>query len=136
MRNHCVRGYGMQLSERSILIFPEYHLSDFPPQISFTQHEAEMILNEWNVSGMDIIISGYAEKSGDDLFSSCLVIDQGNVHNIRKKYPFHDEEDIICSGSREFSIVPLSIGRCYFFLCNDITVELENDEFRDFFLKN
>jgi hypothetical protein len=47
----------MNLYGKEIILFPEYHLSDFPPQVSFTQSEAD-----------DINIQGYEEIITDEDF--------------------------------------------------------------------
>ena len=127
----------MIIKEKSIIVYPEFHFSDFPPQIYFSKNEISNILkNIKNISRSDIIISGYIEKENDKLYSSCFIIDGETTFNIRKKYPYGKEKDVILAGDSSFKLIPLSIGNSYFFICNDITVELETKQLNDFLKDN
>ena len=125
----------MEFNDKKVLIFPEYHLSDFPPQIVYTQYDVEKVVKALALKS-DIVITGYVELYGDKLYSSCLINDGGLVYNIRKKYPYSNEEKIICGGSPDYRVLELSIGKSYFFICNDITVELEKRRLHDFLSTN
>lgn len=126
----------MNVYGRELVLFPEYHLSDFPPQINFTQCEAEDVLCVINVNKADLIISGYVERFENNIYSSCLILDQGKAYNLRKKYPYKDENKFIISGDKGFQVISLSIGKSYFFICNDITYELDNNEFSRYLEEN
>ena len=78
----------MRINGINILIFPEYHLTDFPPQALLSRQEAYEMLLPYKRFGFDVLISGYIEKARNEKFSSCLVIDDKEVHNVRKKYPY------------------------------------------------
>ena len=99
-------------------------MTDYPPQFTLTREQASMISRYINVSNADIFITGYAEFSDGKIYSSCLLQDGEYEYNLRKKYPFHDEISIISGGDPSKIILPLSIGRTYIFICNDVTVEL------------
>ena len=114
----------MIINNRKILIFPEYHLTDFPPQIKMSQDEAYDTLMIYKNFGFDIFIAGYVEENEGNSYSSCLIIDDGNTFNIRKRYPYNEENKIITAWRGDNSPIELSRGRSYFLLCNDINVEL------------
>ena len=121
----------MRLGDKSLVLYPEYHLTDFPPRIAYRQSEVEAILRIINAKA-DIIVSGYVEGDGNEQYSSCLIIDGDRVFNIRKKHPYSDEIDIISNGNPEFILLPLSVGESCFFVCNDITYELNDGLFHKF----
>jgi predicted amidohydrolase len=122
----------MHINDKTIIIFPEYHLSDFPPQTCFTRTQAETVLRIAYAGKADIIISGYVEERQDKLFSSCLIIDKERIFNIQKKYPYEEENQYINPGDPNYQVIPLSIGASYFFICNDVVKELNHDDFRSF----
>jgi predicted amidohydrolase len=114
----------MKINNKKILIFPEYHLTDFPPQIKMSQVEAYDALMIYEKFGFDVFIAGYVEVDAGSLYSSCLVIEGRNVFNIRKRYPYEDEKKIITAWNGANSPIELSIGLSYFLLCHDFTLEL------------
>ena len=73
----------MIINNKNILIFPEYHLTDFPPQIKMSQNEAHDTLILYKNFEFDILIAGYVEENEGELYSSCLIIDGDNNFNIR-----------------------------------------------------
>jgi predicted amidohydrolase len=81
----------MEIKGKKILIFPEYHLTDFPPQVPFTKEDAYQTLAEYKKFGFDILISGYVETETNESFSSCLVIDGEEIHNVRKTQVHENE---------------------------------------------
>jgi predicted amidohydrolase len=115
----------MIINNKNILIFPEYHLTDFPPQIKMSQDEAHYTLMTYKDFGFDIFAAGYVEKDGGNLYSSCLIIDGDNIFNIRKRYPYNEEIKIITPWRGNNHPIELSIGRSYFILCNDMNSELK-----------
>ena len=119
-----------------IALFPEYHLSDFPPQLIFTAEEASLIVRSAKKPGIDIIVAGYVEAYYKKYYSSCIIIDHDNTFNIRKKYPYKDEDSIISPGTQKHQVIPLSLGNSYFFICNDVTQEILKTDFELFLKKN
>jgi predicted amidohydrolase len=115
----------MIIDNKNILIFPEYHLSDFPPQVKMSRDEAYNTLMAYEDFGFDIYVAGYVEENEGKLYSSCLIIEDGNASNVRKRYPYDEETKIITAWHGDNPPVELSIGRSYFLLCNDISVELK-----------
>lgn len=93
----------MKINNKKILIFPEYHLTDFPPQIKMSQDDAYGALMSYEKFGFDIFMAGYVEVDQGSLYSSCLVIDDGNIFNIRKRYLYKDENKIITAWGRKCS---------------------------------
>ena len=65
------------------------------------------------------------EKFQGIMYSSCLILDGGIKCNIRKRIPFRGEKDYINGWNKELQYIPLSIGKSYFFICNDVAVDLE-----------
>lgn len=120
----------MIINNKNILIFPEYHLTDFPPQVKMSLDEAYNTLIAYKNFGFDIYIAGYVEENEGNLFSSCLIIDGGNTFNVRKRYPYNEENEIITAWHEANFPLELSIGRSYFFLCNDISAELKEQNNR------
>ena len=118
----------MLINDQKVLIFPEYHLTDFPPQIELSQLQAYELLKEYKRFGFDVLIAGYVEKERGELFSSCLVLDKGKIFNVRKQFPYKDEGTIITAGAAINTPIELSIGLSYFFLCNDLTAILSGNE--------
>ena len=114
----------MQINHRKMLIFPEYHLTDFPPQITLSQNQAYDILAGYKKFGFDLFIAGYVEKENGNNYSSCLIIDDNQVFNIRKQTPFKDEIGLISPSDRVNDPIPLTIGLSYFLICHDIQVLL------------
>lgn len=100
----------MRVNDKKVLIFPEYHLSDFPPQALLTKQDAYDILSSYMKFGFDILISGYVERDGDKNYGSCLVIDGTNTWNIRKNRAYKDEIGIITAGTEANNPIDLSIG--------------------------
>ena len=88
-----------------------------------SQEAARNTLMMYQNYGFDIYIAGYVEKDKGDLYSSCLVIDNGNTYNIRKRYPYNDENEIITAWTGGNSPLELSIGKSCFFICNDLNME-------------
>ena len=115
----------MIIGNKKLLIFPEYHLTDFPPQVKMSSDEARTMLMMYSKYGFDILIAGYVEIAEENLYSSCLIIDESNTFNIRKRYPYNDENKIIIAWHGKNSPVELSIGKSYFLLCNDLNKELD-----------
>ncbi len=109
----------MKINNRKILIFPEYHLTDFPPQTPLTRQQAHDILAAYKKQGLDLLVSGYVEQEEDRLYSSCLVIDGPNTYNIRKDFPYKDEADFISPSPEKRNPVDLSIGLTLFVICHD-----------------
>lgn len=118
----------MLINNRNVLIFPEYHLTDFPPQFELTQQEAYELLNVYGKYGFGLLIAGYVEKDDGQLFSSCLVLDDGKTYNIRKRFPYKDETEVISPGAMIDTPIGLSIGLSYFLLCHDLTAVLGGNE--------
>lgn len=116
----------MIINNKNILIFPEYHLTDFPPQIRMSQNEAYDALMIYKNFGFDILISGYVEENEGNLYSSCLIIDGDKNFNVRKRYPYNDEIEIITPWHGNNHSMELSIGISYFLLCNDMVTELKD----------
>jgi predicted amidohydrolase len=116
----------MIINNKKILILPEYQLTDFPPQVKLSRDQAYNILMTYQNFRFDILVAGYVEEDQGRLYSSCLIIDDGRIFNIRKQHPYKEETDILTAWSGENSPIDLSIGRSYFLLCNDITVELKD----------
>lgn len=116
----------MMIKNKNILIFPEYHLTDFPPQVKMSQDKAHDILLNYKHFGFDILIAGYVEENEGLLFSSCLIIDDGKSFNIRKRFPYNEEIKIITPWRGNNNSIELSIGRSYFLLCNDMIEELKD----------
>ena len=85
----------MKIKNRNVIIFPEYHLTDFPPRITLTRNDVYYILIAYKKFDFDLLISGYVERNDANLYSSCLIIDGENIHNIRKNRPYKDETEII-----------------------------------------
>ncbi len=120
----------MKINNKKILLFPEYHLTDFPPQIKMSQSEAYETLMIYEKFGFDLFIAGYVEMDKGISYSSCLVIDEGNVFNIRKRYPYNDENKIITAWGNENTPIELSIGLSYFLLCHDINMVREQNHIK------
>jgi len=114
----------MIIDNKNILIFPEYHLTDFPPQIKISQNEACDILMLYKKYGFDILIAGYVEENEGKLYSSCVIMDGDNNINVRKRHPYNEELKIITPWRGNNDPIELSIGRSYFVLCNDIVADL------------
>ena len=55
----------MIINGKNILIFPEYHLTDFPPHVQLSREEAHNILKWYEKFGFDVLISGYVEKENN-----------------------------------------------------------------------
>jgi len=51
----------MNINGKKILIFPEYHLTDFLQQVPLTKEEAYKTLDGYKKFGFDILISSYVE---------------------------------------------------------------------------
>ena len=117
----------MRINGINILIFPEYHLTDFPPQALLSRQEAYEMLLPYKRFGFDVLISGYIEKAHNEKFSSCLVIDDKEVHNVRKKYPYKDEINIISPSTDENKPIALSIGLSLFIRCHDFSFLLDGE---------
>jgi predicted amidohydrolase len=122
----------MKIKNKKVLIFPEYHLTDFPPQISLSSQEAYDLLIAYKKFGFDILISGYVESDEINNYSSCLIIDGENIHNIRKSRPYKDEIGIISSGIEINKPINLSIGLSCFVLCHELSFLL-NEEYKNIF---
>ena len=107
----------MNINGKNILIYPEYHLTDFPPQVHLAKEEATNILDGYKKFGFDVLISGYVEKDNNKNYSSCLVIDGEKTHNVRKTRVHEDEQKIInpCIDKKE--PIELSIGRTLIIIC-------------------
>ena len=116
----------MIINNRKLLVFPEYHLTDFPPQVTMSQDEARNTLIMYKKYGFDILIAGYIEVDDGNLYSSCLIIDDSITFNIRKRYPYKEETKIITPWLGNSHWLELSIGRSYFLLCNDLIAELKD----------
>jgi len=116
----------MIIKRKNVLIFPEYHLTDFPPQFSMSQKQASLLLKPFFTYGFDLIISGYVETSNGLNYSSCIICDQENIYNVRKRFPDKKEIEKITAGETILKPTKLSIGTSYFLICKDISVELKN----------
>jgi len=117
-----------------MILFPEYHFSDFPPQSSFTKDKIiELVKDYYNET--DLCIAGYVEFSEEKLYSSVIIKDGSNFTNLRKKFPYQDEQEVITGDPEQCSIMDLSIGRSYFFICNDLAVELKELDLESILLK-
>jgi predicted amidohydrolase len=112
----------MRINGKNILIFPEYHLTDFPPQATLTKNEAYEILMAYEKYGFDVLISGYVERESSNMFSSCIIIDDGKMHNIRKLRPYKDEVKFISPSTDKKHTVNLSIGQSLFIICHEFSL--------------
>jgi predicted amidohydrolase len=110
----------IKINGKSVLILPEYHLTDFPPQIALTSEEAYGILKEYEKYGFDVLISGYVERENDKNYSSVLFIDDGKTHNVRKSHLYSDEQEIISPNEAPRRSVELSIGKTLLVICNEL----------------
>lgn len=115
----------MIINNKKLLVFPEYHLTDFPPQVTMSQDEARNTLIMYKKYGFDVLIAGYIEVDDGNLYSSCLIIDDSITFNIRKRYPFKEETKIISPWLEDNHSIELSIGRSFFLLCNDLIARLK-----------
>ena len=125
----------MRINGKNILVFPEYHLTDFPPQTPLTMQEAYELLMAYEKHGFDVLISGYVERENNNNFSSCIVIDDGKTHNIRKVRPYKDEEKFISPSTDKKNTIDLSIGKSLFIICHEFSLLLEG-EYQDIIAKS
>lgn len=103
-----------------MLVFPEFHLSDYPPQRTFRQAQVKDILKIFQRNEEDVVISGYVEEDLNVLYSSCMILDGRKEYNLRKRNPYKDETSIISGGESRIKVLNLSIGLSCFFICWDI----------------
>lgn len=120
----------MKINGKNVLIFPEYHLTDYPPQVPLLKQEAYDLLVEYKKHEFDILISGYVEKEEKRNFSSCLVIDGTETHNFRKSHPHKEEINFISPSSDKKSPCQLSIGQTLFIICREFSL-LTSGEYQD-----
>jgi len=109
----------MNINGKNILIFPEYHLTDFPPQVPLLKQEAHNILSGYEKYGFDVLISGYVETENKKNFSSCIVIDGEKTFNVRKIHVHKDEQSIITPSKEMKRPIDLSIGRTLIIICRE-----------------
>jgi len=51
----------MKIEGKEVLLFPEYHLTDFPPQISISKDIAVDLVKPYQMLNADLLIVGYVE---------------------------------------------------------------------------
>ncbi len=108
----------VDIAGKSVLLLPEFELTDFPTDVPLKPREADKLLRS---SGADVSVAGFVEQSGDGRrFSSCLVVDGDAVHLVRKYAPYPTEVGMIDGSEEEPDILPLSIGFTIVFLCSDL----------------
>jgi predicted amidohydrolase len=117
----------MNINGKNILIFPEYHLTDFPPQVPLAKKEAYNILDGYKNFGFDVLISGYVEKDNNENYSSCLIIDGENTYNVRKKHVDEDEQKVINPCVEKKEPIELSIGRTLIIICVEFKSLIESE---------
>lgn len=116
----------VEIVDKTILLLPEYELTDFPPKGALTRAVAEERILE---SDADITIAGFVETAEGKMYSSCIVSDGKYIYIIRKNKPYTSEIEII---SESFDIPPimrLSIGKSVVLICSDARLYGEDNAF-------
>jgi predicted amidohydrolase len=103
-----LRNWEIIIEGKKLLLFPEFELTDYPPQLCMNAHMAKACMRH---STADISIAGFVETAGKKQFSSCVVIDGRNEYIVRKFKPFHTEVGAISGNDEKPHVLPLSIGR-------------------------
>jgi len=114
------------IDDKLLMLLPEFELTDYPPKVTLTQHEAQELLV---ASDADITIAGFVESDGTKLYSACIVKDGYNTYFIRKRKPYGDEKDMLSANEGGYSVLPLSIGNSVVILCADALDLGEDIEF-------
>ena len=121
-----LRSAYIEIGDKTILLMPEYELTDYPPANPLTHEEAA---EQIQVSDADITIAGFVESSAGKLYSSCIVSEEKNIHIIRKNKPYTTEVDIISDSVDITPVLDLSIGKTIILICSDAILFGENDIF-------
>ena len=121
-----LRSAYIEIEDKTILLMPEYELTDYPPINPLTQEEAAE-----RIQGLDadITIAGFVESSAGKLFSSCIVLEERNIHIIRKNKPYTTEVDIICESVDIPPVLDLSLGKTIILICSDAILFGEEDAY-------
>jgi len=89
----------VQVNGKTLLLLPEFELTDFPTDAPIGCEEAERLLR---TGRGDVAVGGFVEISDDGKrFSSCLVVDANNVHLVRKCAPQTTEAGMLDGSGEE-----------------------------------
>lgn len=124
-----LRNWQISIEGKEVRLFPEFELTDYPPQFFMDAQMAKDCLRNGTA---DISIAGFVEAFGQKRFSSCVVIDRSNEYIVRKFKSFRTEIGTISGYDEKPHVLPLSIGNTVIILCSDLRLFIKDAYFLDY----